>query len=128
MLLLGRPHRVRGEVVRGRGLGAEIDAPTANLEVAPFAALPSDGVYAGRTQIDGTVHAAAISVGTPPTFPEAEAALEAHVIGFRGDLYGRTLTLEFVERLREQRRFEHTGDLKAQIRIDIADAARLSGL
>lgn len=126
--LLGRPHRLQGVVIRGRGEGAEFDAPTANLQVAPFAALPADGVYAGRLAIDGITYPGGISVGFPPSFPEAAADLEVHVIGFRGDLYGRTLTLEFVERLREQRRFERAEDLKAQIRLDLADTVRLSGL
>jgi riboflavin kinase/FMN adenylyltransferase len=126
--LLGRPHRLPGFVVRGRGEGAELDAPTANLQVAPFAALPADGVYAGLVAIDGITYPAGISVGLPPTFPEATADLEAHVIGFRGDLYGRTLTLEFVARIRDQRRFERVEDLKAQIRLDLADAVRLIGL
>jgi len=126
--LLGRPHRLPGVVVRGRGEGAQLDAPTANLQVAPFAALPADAVYAGRVAIDGITYPAGISVGRSPSFPDATADLEAHVIGFRGDLYGRTLTLEFVERLRDQRRFERAEDLKAQIRRDLADAVRLSGL
>lgn len=126
--LLGRPHRLRGVVVRGRGEGAQLDAPTANLQVAPFAALPAGAVYAGRVAIDGITYPAGISVGLSPSFPDATADLEAHVIGFQGDLYGRTLTLEFVERLREQRRFERTEDLKAQVRRDLADAVRLSGL
>jgi riboflavin kinase/FMN adenylyltransferase len=125
--LLGRAHRVRGEVVRGRGEGAELDAPTANMEVGPFAALPGDGVYAGRVCIDGIAYTAALSVGTPPTFPEATAPLEAHVVGFRGDLYGRILSVEFVDRIREQRRFENIADLKAQIALDIHEAKRIAG-
>jgi riboflavin kinase/FMN adenylyltransferase len=125
--LLGRPHRITGSVGRGRGEGAELDAPTANLAVAPYAALPADGVYAARTTIDGTMFAAAVSVGVPPTFPEATDTLEVHLIGYRGDLYGRTLTVEFLERLRDQRAFESRAALSAAIRADIEQVRRIVG-
>jgi riboflavin kinase/FMN adenylyltransferase len=126
--LLGRPHRVKGEVVHGRGEGAELDAPTANLAVGPYAALPADGVYAGRSTIDGAVFSAGISVGLAPTFPEATDTLEAHLLSFRGDLYGRTLTIEFLTRIRDQRRFDTRADLAAQIRADLAQVRRIADL
>lgn len=124
--LLGHPHRVRGLVVRGRGEGAELDAPTANLVTDPFAAAPADGVYAGRVEIDGVTYACAVSVGLPPSFPEASAALEAHVLDFRGDLYGRSLAVEFLERIRSQRCFDDPADLAATIRTDIVDVRRIA--
>lgn len=126
--LLGRPHRVRGLVVRGRGEGAELDAPTANLATAPFAAVPADGVYAGRTEIDGADFACAISVGVPPSFPEATAELEAHVIGYRGDLYGRSLVIEFLRRVRSQRKFDDAAELAAAIHADIEEIGRIVGI
>ena len=125
--LLGRPHRVRGVVVTGRGEGAELGAPTANLVTAPFAAIPADGVYAGRTEVDGVAYACAVSVGVPPSFPEATAELEAHLIGYRGDLYGRSLVIEFLERLRPLRRFDDTTELAAAIRADIEQVRHLVG-
>jgi riboflavin kinase/FMN adenylyltransferase len=123
-VLLGRPHRIHGVVVRGRGEGAELDVPTANLVTAPFAALPAHGVYAGRVELDGTTYPAAISVGPPPSFPEATAELEAHLIGFRGDLYGRTMSVEFLEHLRPQRRFDRAAELAGAIRDDIETVRR----
>jgi riboflavin kinase/FMN adenylyltransferase len=117
--LLGRPHRVKGDVVHGRAAGAALGAPTANLEVAPYAALPADGVYAGRVTVDGTRHPAGISVGVPPTFPAATAGFEAHLIGYHGDLYGRRVTVEFIERLREQRAFASDAELAAAISADL---------
>lgn len=126
--LLGRPHRLKGEVVHGRGEGAELDAPTANVAIGVYAALPGDGVYAGRATVDGIRYAAGISVGLPPTFPEATDTLEAHLIGFRGDLYGRTLALEFLARIREQRRFASPNELADQIRADLDEVRRLSDL
>ena len=123
--LLGRPHRVRGTVHHGRGAGASIGFATANLSVDPYVALPAPGVYAGRVQVDGTDHAAAISVGTPPTFPGAVDDFEVHVIGFAGDLYGRTLTVEFLERLRAQRIFPSGADLASAIASDVARAVEV---
>lgn len=127
-LLLGRPHRVRGTVHHGRGAGAGIGFATANLSVDPYVALPAPGVYAGRVEVDGTAHAAAISVGTPPTFPGAVDDFEVHVIGFAGDLYGRALTVEFLERLRAQRTFQDGADLAAAIASDVARAAEVASL
>ena len=123
-VLLGRPHRVRGIVVHGRGEGAALDAPTANIVTAPFAALPAHGVYAGRAEVDGRVYPAAVSVGVPPSFPGATVELEAHLIGFEGDLYGRTLTVELLEFLRPQRRFADAAELADAIRSDIATVRR----
>jgi riboflavin kinase/FMN adenylyltransferase len=119
-LLLGRPHRVRGTVHHGRGAGADIGFATANLTVDPYVALPAPGVYAGRVDIDAAPYAAAISVGVPPTFPGAVDDFEVHVIGFRGDLYDRGLTVEFLARLRDQRAFATTEDLSAAIASDVA--------
>jgi riboflavin kinase/FMN adenylyltransferase len=117
--LLGRPHRLRGLVVRGRGEGAELDAPTANLVTAPYAALPAHGVYAGRVELDGVTYPAAVSVGLPPSFPDATSDLEVHLIGFRGDLYGRTIGVDLLEFLRPQRRFDNPKELAEAIRADI---------
>jgi riboflavin kinase/FMN adenylyltransferase len=127
-LLLGRPHRIRGTVVRGRGEGAELDAPTANLATAPFAALPAHGVYAGQVELDGATYAAAISVGRAPTFPEATAELEVHLVGFRGDLYGRNMTVELLEYLRPQKSFDTPAELSAAIRADIARSRTIADL
>lgn len=124
--LLGRPHRIRGVVVHGRGEGALLDAPTANLVTAPFAALPAHGVYAGRVEIDGRTYPAAVSVGIPPSFPDATAELEAHLVGYQGDLYGRTLTVELLEYLRPQRAFADRTALADAIRADIATVKRIA--
>ena len=119
--LLGRPTRVAGHVHHGRGEGATLGFPTVNVVPAAYPALPGDGVYAGRAIIeDGSTWPAAISVGTPPSFPEARDYLEAHLIGFTGDLYGSALTLEFLERLREQRSYDSLDALKGAIALDVA--------
>lgn len=125
--LLGRPHRLRGVVTHGRGVGATLHAPTANLTIDAYAAEPGDGVYAGRAVIEGHPYAAAVSIGVPPSFPEAPHTLEVHVLDFDGDLYGRTLTLEFIQRLRELKRFDDPRDLSAAIQADIATIRRIVG-
>ena len=92
----------------------------------PYAALPGDGVYAGRVVLDeGSAWPAAISVGTPPTFPEARDYVEAHLIGFDGDLYDTSLTLEFVTRLRPQEHFSSLTMLTDAIRADVARTLEL---
>lgn len=123
--LLGRPHRLRGTVVRGRGTGRTLGAPTANLEVDPRFALPAPGVYAALATVPSGRYPAAVSVGVPPMFPEATCPLEAHLIGFEGDLYGAPMLVEFTDRLRDQRSFASAAELSEAIAADIA---RVSGL
>ncbi len=124
--LLGRPHRVSGTVVRGRGEGSSIGVPTANVDPVVYAALPQAGVYAGRAIVGDRQWPAAISVGRPPTFSDATDVLEVHLIGFEGDLYGAPLTVEFLARLRDQRRFDSLPELLEAMRADIATAGRIA--
>lgn len=126
---LGRPHRLEGVVVRGDRRGRELGFPTANLETAPYAAIPADGVYAGwmsRATADGTQRwPAAISIGTNPTFDGTERRVEAYAIdaGHDLDLYGEHLALDFVARLRDTLRFDGVDALVTQIQADV-DRAR----
>jgi riboflavin kinase/FMN adenylyltransferase len=128
--LLGRPHEVRGEVVRGDGRGGpELGFPTANLSIADDIALPADGIYAGYfTRANGTVHQAAVSVGRRPTFYQpgtAPVLVEAYILDFDGDLYGEESAVSFVQRLRGDHKFDSVGALVAQMRQDVADAQRV---
>lgn len=125
--LLGRPPRVRGRVVRGRSVGRGLGFPTANVTPVKYAALPADGVYAGRVVVDGASHMAGISVGTPPTFPEARDYLEAHLVDFEGDLYGAQVAVEFVERMHGHQAFTSPEDLTHAIRHDILTAIDILG-
>lgn len=122
--LLGRPHRLRGVVARGRGVGASLGAPTANLVVDPAMAVPGDGVYAGVASVGGVRYAAAVTVGRPPSFPDADSLIEAHLLDFSGDLYDQPMTLEFHERLRGLEAFAELDDLRAAIAADIATVRR----
>jgi riboflavin kinase / FMN adenylyltransferase len=128
--LLGRPHEVRGPVVRGDGRGGpELGFPTANLAVPEDIAVPADAVYAGHFErADGSVHQAAISVGRRPTFYEpgtGEVLVEAYLLHFDGDLYGEPSRVSFAHRLRDEQRFESVEDLIAQMRADVEATERV---
>lgn len=125
--LLGRPHRVPGRVVHGRGEGGPLlGVPTANVTPWKHAALPADGVYVGRVTWDTHSCAAAISIGVPPMYPKAIDKVEAHLIGFEGDLYGKEVALEFESRLRGQRTFDSAQELAAAIKADISRADEIA--
>lgn len=114
--LLGRLHFVRGEVIHGRGEGRGLGFPTANLSVARCACLPRKGVYAGLLHEGGRVWPAAVNVGAPPTFSAPQAAfLEANLLGFEGDLYGRKVDLLFTDWLRPSRPFSSKEELEAVV-------------
>jgi riboflavin kinase/FMN adenylyltransferase len=116
---LGRDFTLYGRVVAGRGRGRLMEYPTANLQVGDQV-VPGDAVYAGRAVCGDGVLPAAISIGEKPTLGPETRAIEAFLIGGRGDYYDQPVALEFVERLREQQRFEGIEQLKAQIAKDVA--------
>jgi riboflavin kinase/FMN adenylyltransferase len=133
---LGRPHRLDGIVERGDQRGRELGFPTANLRGDQWAAVPADGVYAGRVvRLDEwgrTVEApplgaAAISIGTNPTFEVRQRRVEAYVLDFEGDLYGQTLGIEFEQRLRGMERYDSVDELVAQMHADVARTRELIG-
>ena len=111
-ICLGRPYALRGEVIRGHQRGREIGVPTANLR-CEAQIIPDDAVYAGRATVDGKTYPAAVSIGTMPTFGENQRQIEAHLVGFSGDIYGRTLTVELLDWLREQRKYTSIDLLKS---------------
>lgn len=123
--VLGRPPRVRSVVVAGERRGRELGYPTANLDPARLEGfLPADGVYAAWATVDGVRYPSAVSIGNNPTFegvPQHQA--EAHLLDVDLDLYGRTIELAFVARLRGMVRFDSLEELVAAIRAD-AEAAR----
>ncbi|MGH9127689.1 MAG: bifunctional riboflavin kinase/FAD synthetase [Acidimicrobiales bacterium] len=127
--LLGRSYGVKGIVVHGDDRGSGLGFPTANLDIGEEVAIPADGIYAGwYTRPDGTAHASAISVGRRPTFyDDAPPIVEAHLVDFEGDLYGEAATVSFVARLRDERRFEQTAELVAQMGADVREARVVLG-
>ncbi len=129
--LLGRPHEVRGTVMRGDARGRDLGFPTANVAVPDGVCLPADGIYAALyTTPDRVTRPAAVSLGRRPTFyVDAKASLlEAYVLDFDGDLYEQPAAVSFVERLRGEVRFEHVDDLIKQMHADVADTRAALGL
>jgi len=129
--MLGRPFFVDGPVVRGDGRGRTIGLPTANVAVVNET-LPARGVYAARWRVLGAPEEApqewgrtVVNIGHRPTFGGGGLAVEAHLVDFEGDLYGRTLRIAFAERLREERAFDGAPALLRQVREDIARAREM---
>lgn len=119
--LLGRWFRLSGRVAPGDGRGRTIGIPTANLDVWPEHAVPANGVYACRAWIGHLPHAAAVNIGTRPTVTDQkQRTIEAHVLDFDKDLYGINVTLDFVELLRGEQKFNSVSELVAQINRDVA--------
>ncbi|HEX6178694.1 MAG TPA: bifunctional riboflavin kinase/FAD synthetase, partial [Thermoanaerobaculia bacterium] len=123
--LLGHPYFLSGSIVEGRHRGKELGFPTANLKTANEL-IPPHGVYATTLTIDGIVHAAITNIGVNPTFGDGNAeTIETYVLDYSGNLYGRAVQLGFVQRLRDERRFEDVDGLKAQMEADRRRAERL---
>ena len=118
-ICLGHCYVLEGEVVRGYERGRTIGVPTANLHCKDQL-VPMDGVYVGRCAVRGSSYAAAVSIGTMPTFGENQRQVEAHLLEFNGDIYGQTLHLEMVDWLRDQRRFDGVDELKIHLARDMA--------
>jgi riboflavin kinase/FMN adenylyltransferase len=122
--LLGRAYYVDGTIVEGKRRGRELGFPTANL-ASQNELMPPNGVYATIMTIDGVVHGGVTNIGMRPTFGETIPTVETHVLDYSGNLYGQTVRLAFVQRLRDERRFEDVDALRAQIDADKQRAERL---
>jgi riboflavin kinase/FMN adenylyltransferase len=118
--LLGRPPEVEGTVVVGDERGGTLGFPTANLSVEAHLLIPRFGIYAGAA-LD---HRAAVSIGTNPHYGGEERRIEAFLLDFEGDLYGRRVVVELWSRLRDERAFESEEELVAQIARDVEEARR----
>lgn len=116
--MLGRPFEVEGVVVEGDRRGRLLGFPTANLDVAPGLVLPPNGIYAGAAE----GHRAAVSIGVNPHYGGAERRFEAYLLDFDGDLYGTELRLEFLKRLRGEKRFASVDALIEQMHLDVEQA------
>ena len=116
---LGRRFVLDGTVVSGAGRGHDLGFPTANLQTWPRLLLPGRGIYAGRAEIEGTVHIAAISVGTNPTFGTEPLHVESYLLDFDGDLVGRPMAVEFWSYLRDEARFDTPDALVTAMQDDV---------
>jgi riboflavin kinase / FMN adenylyltransferase len=117
--LAGRSFSLRGKVVSGAGRGEDMGFPTANLNVSNGQAIPPDGVYAGLAHINGNIFQAMMNIGCNPTFGNNERTIEAFILDYHGDLYGHELTVDFVSRLRDEKKFNNIDELKKQVAEDV---------
>ncbi len=123
--LLGRWYGIHGEVVRGDRRGAALGFPTANLLPSASKLTPATGIYAAFARTPAGVHRAAVSIGTRPTFGPGRLTVEAHLLDASEELYGAEIELYFVDRLRDERRFDSVDDLVRQMREDVEQSRRL---
>jgi riboflavin kinase/FMN adenylyltransferase len=124
--LLGRPHQIAGNVVQGAGRGRTIGIATANLSLPVEQAIPARGVYAAWAFVNGRQVPAVVNIGLRPTFDGTSGlTVEAHLLDFEADLYGQTIDLQFISRLRDEHKFENVQALVEQIHKDITQARTL---
>ena len=122
--LLGAPFHVEGQVIRGHGRGRNLGFATANLNWEAEL-IPPDGVYAVVAYLGGKKYPAVVNIGTNPTFDDKVLSIEAHVLGFSGDIYKQQIRLAFYKRLREEIKFKGPKDLIEQIKIDVSNTRRI---
>jgi riboflavin kinase / FMN adenylyltransferase len=124
---LGAPFHMRGTVAHGDKRGRTLGFPTANLVPDPRLVVPDHGIYACRAQVDGETHIAAVNVGVRPTFKTGRGLLvEAYLLDFDDDIYDRELRLDFLERLRGERRFDSVDALVEQMGQDVVETRRVA--
>lgn len=128
--MLGRPYRLPGTVAHGEHLGTRLGFPTANLEpLSPSLLVPGGGVYATMICVEGyaSPFPAVTNIGTRPTVSSGEPArsIETYISGFSADIYGRRVSLDFIDRIRDERRFASLDELVARMRVDTDEALRL---
>ncbi len=125
--LLGRPYSIKGEVVRGKQLGTDLGFPTCNINPQRLR-IPLHGVFACEVRLGDRYHPAAVNIGYRPTVTESgEALLEAHILDFNEDLYGKTIEVIFRSKIREELKFSGLDELKQQIGVDVKQVRELFG-
>ena len=125
--LMGHPYSLQGAVIRGDGRGKKIGVPTANIDYPHEKIVPARGIYAGWATVEGEKHMGAISIGVNPTFtPEKQtSSVEAYILDFDEDIYGKDLKIEFAARLRDELKFSSVDALVEQIWRDVEETRRI---
>ena len=119
--LMGRYFYLEGKVITSEKRGRVLGFPTANLDIKPQQALPENGIYATIAQVEGGHFPSATNVGIRPTFGTGEEMVETHLLNYKGNLYGKDMRVEFVQKLRDEERFSSSEELKTQIEKDIRE-------
>ncbi len=123
--MLGRNFTTQGVVAEGDKRGRELGFPTANLQTPPGLAVPANGIYAAWAHFDDERRMAAVSIGVRPTFGEHPRVIEAYLLEYQGNLYGKTMRIEFVAYLREELKFDTVEALIAQMREDVRKTSEI---
>ncbi len=113
-----RPYSVSGKVIHGRGLGRTLGFPTANISIPPDTVIPKTGVYVTRVWIEDNAFRGITNVGAKPTVEVDEVNIETYIWNFNGNLYGKTIQVDFLKRLRDIKKFDSLEALKAQLEED----------
>ncbi|MFQ6044179.1 MAG: riboflavin biosynthesis protein RibF, partial [Candidatus Poribacteria bacterium] len=122
--LLGRRYSICGEVIKGRSIGRRIGFPTANIDTGDQM-LPPNGIYAIRARLQGEMFDGVLSMGVRPTFDDNQFQVEAYLLDFDGSIYGQTIEIFFIEKLRDEIAFPSVEELTNQIGRDIETATRI---
>ena len=117
-LLLGRPYSLSGKVVSGNHIGTTIGFPTANLQPDEYKFVPGNGVYAISATFNGNEYQGMLNIGNRPTIGDNRRTIEAHLFDFDGDIYGKDLTIRFLDKIRNERQFASIDELKRQLESD----------
>jgi len=125
--MMGRYFHVKGIVITSAKRGRKLGFPTANIDIRRQQALPGDGIYATIADVDGRRFASATNVGARPTFGDMRRTVEAYLLNYEGDLYGRELRLDFVQKVRDEQRFASAEELKRQIDRDVREVKAILG-
>jgi len=119
--LMGRYFYLEGKIITSGKRGRVLGFPTANLDIKPQQALPGNGIYATIAQIEGRHFPSATNVGIRPTFGTGEEMVETHLLNYKGNLYGKDMRVEFVQKLRDEQRFPSPEELRTQIEKDVRE-------
>ncbi|KPU28169.1 hypothetical protein TR13x_02195 [Caloranaerobacter sp. TR13] len=117
--LLGRRYSIEGKVIKGRGIGRKLGIPTANIFFDSNIVIPKLGVYKTNTIIDGNKFLSITNIGFNPTLNGEKLSIETHILDYSQNLYGKTILIEFIDFIREEKKFDDISKLVQQIKIDI---------
>ena len=120
--MLGRNYQIRGEVVAGRDRGGKVlGIPTANITLHDELC-PKTGIYAVTVECEGSQHRGVANIGYSPTFDDHVFTVEVHILDFNANIYGKIIRVNFIKRIRDEKKFSDISELIAQIKLDIAAA------
>ena len=125
---LGRPYCLSGKVVSGNHIGTGMGFPTANLEPDPCKFVPGNGAYAIKAIVSDCEYVGMLNIGVRPTIGDGKPTIEAHLLNFNGDLYGQTVSVYFIDKIRDERQFASIDDLRAQLDADRQMVKRWFGI